>query len=164
YPEFQSNPALLRAHMMASAIAHDDVAGLSNAYGLGRVSGFVEHWTVPDATGWSTNWFSGTVSDTEWQYGDIVVPEGAQRLAVVPEGAQGLVVVLPWDEPAASAGALQAVPYDLDLWLDRDSSCDEPDHGACGQYSSVSTVDNVEFVVIPNPPAGTYRLKASNFS
>ena len=27
YPEFQGNPALLRAHLMASAIAHDDVTG-----------------------------------------------------------------------------------------------------------------------------------------
>ena len=30
YPEFQDHPALLRAHMMATAIAHDDVTGKSN--------------------------------------------------------------------------------------------------------------------------------------
>ena len=41
YPEFRGNPALLRAHMMASAIAHDDVTAMSNDYGLGRVSGYL---------------------------------------------------------------------------------------------------------------------------
>ena len=30
---------MLRAHLMATAIAHDDVTGKSNDYGLGRVSG-----------------------------------------------------------------------------------------------------------------------------
>ena len=57
YPEFQDHPALLRAHMMATAIAHDDVTGKSNNFGLGRVSGYLEHWAHLDATGWSTNWF-----------------------------------------------------------------------------------------------------------
>jgi serine protease AprX len=42
YPEFRSRPALLRAHMMASAIAHDDVTGKSNDFGLGRVSGYLD--------------------------------------------------------------------------------------------------------------------------
>ena len=35
---------------------------------------------------------------------------------------------------------------------------------ACGEYSSVSTVDNVEYVVVDNPPAGTYRLKVVPFN
>ena len=31
--------------------------------------------------------------------------------------------------------------------------------GACGELASRSTVDNVEYLVINNPPAGSYRLK-----
>jgi hypothetical protein len=150
YPEFRNNPALLRAHMMSSAIAHDDVTGKSNVYGLGRASSYLEHWAELDANGWSTHWFWGTVSSETWQYGDIAVPPGAQRL----------VVVLTWDEPMASAGAARAVTYDVDLYVDVDADCAA---GDCGEYGSISGIDNVEYVVINNPPAGTYRLKAYNY-
>ena len=60
YPSFELNPALLRAHLMATAIAHDDVTGKSNDYGLGRVSGYLAHWDHPNTDGWSTYWFWGT--------------------------------------------------------------------------------------------------------
>ena len=125
-PSFEVNPALLRAHLMATAIAHDDVTRKSNDYGLGRVSGYVAHWAQPNADGWSTYWFWGTrelarASST----GDITVPAGTQRL----------VVVLTWDEPPASAGASRAVTYDLDLWVDHMADCSEPPKGACGEYS-----------------------------
>jgi subtilisin family serine protease len=153
YPEFQGNPALLRAHMMSSAIAHDDVTAMSNDYGIGRVSGYLEHWAQFDANGWSTHWTWGGVSATNWHYRDITVPAGAQRL----------VVVLTWDEPAASAGASQAVTYDVDLYVDYLADCNEPTKGACGEYRSISSIDNVEYIVVNNPPAGLYRLKASNF-
>ena len=113
YPEFRGSPALLRAHMMATAIAHDDVTGKSNDYGLGRVSGYLAHWAQPDTAGWATNWFWGGVNSSGFQYGDITVPAGTQRL----------VVVLTWDEPAASAGASRAVTYDLDLWVDHNADC-----------------------------------------
>jgi Subtilase family/CARDB len=153
YPEFRSKPALLRAHMMASAVAHDDVTGRSNDYGLGRVSGFLEHWAQPDAAGWSTHWFWGGVSSASYQYGDIYVPAGTRRL----------VVVLTWDEPAASAGASRAVSYDLDLWVDRNPDCTAA-KGACGEYWSLSSIDNVEYVVVNDPPEGVYRMKASPFN
>jgi subtilisin family serine protease len=147
YPSLKFNPALLRAHMMATAIAHG-VPGKSNEYGLGRASGYVAHWDHPTTNGWSTSRFSGGVSSQGFQYGDITVPAGTQRL----------VVVLTWDEPGASAGASRAVTYDLDLWVDYNADCTEP-QGYCGEYSSVSSIDNVEYVVVNNPPAGTYRLK-----
>jgi len=153
YPEFQNNPPLVRAHMMSSAIAHDDVTAMSNDYGIGRVSGYLEHWAQFDASGWSTHWSWGSVSDTNWHYRDITVPAGAQRL----------VVVMTWDEPAASAGASQAVTYDVDLWVDYLADCNEPTKGWCGDYRSISSIDNVEYVVVNNPPAGLYRLKASNY-
>ena len=153
YPEFRGNPALLRAHLMASAIAHDDVTGMSNDYGLGRVSGYLGHWAQFDANGWSSHWSWGTVSSTNWQFRDITVPAGTQRL----------VVVLTWDEPMASAGATRAVTWDVDLWVDYLADCNEPTKGGCGEYSSTSIPDNVEYIVVNNPPAGTYRLKASNW-
>jgi hypothetical protein len=47
--------------------------------------------------------------------------------------------------------------------VDYNADCTEP-QGFCGEYSSVSTVDNVEYVVVNNPPAGTYRLKVLPFN
>ena len=148
YPSLKSNPALLRAHMMATAIAHDGVPGKSNDYGLGRASGYIAHWDHPNNDGWSTSRFWGGVSNQGFRFGDITVPAGTKRL----------VVVLTWDEPGASAGASRAVTYDLDLWVDHNADCTEP-QGYCGEYQSVSSIDNVEYVVVDNPPAGTYRLK-----
>src|SRR5262249_15039902 len=145
YSEFRDHPALLRAHMMATSIAHDDVTGKSNDYGLGQVSGYIQHWAQSDADGWNTNWFWGGVDSSAFQFGDVTVPAGAK----------GLVVVLTWDEPAASAGASRAVTYDLDLWVDLNGDCIEAinNRGACGEYASLSSVDNVEYVVVDNPPA-----------
>jgi len=148
-PEFQNNPALLRAHLMASTIAHDDVTGKSNDYGIGRVSSYMAHWPTNDFLRW---WTWGSVSATGWHFFDINVPAGAQRM----------VVVMTWDEPAASAGASQAVTWDVDLYVDYLADCSDP-KGACGEWSSISGIDNVEYIVINNPPAGLYRLKASNF-
>jgi len=153
YPEFRTNPALLRAHMMATAVAHNDVTAKTFDYGLGKVSGYLEHWAHLDPAGWRTNWSWGSVDASRFQFQDITVPAGAQRL----------VVVLAWDEPAASAGASQALTYDLDLWVDLNADCSSPT-GACGEWTSNSGIDNVEYVVIDNPPAGLYRLKVSPFT
>jgi hypothetical protein len=62
-----------------------------------------------------------------------------------------------------SAGASAAVTWDVDLYVDYLADCNEPTKGACGEWSSISGIDNVEYIVINNPPAGLYRLKASNF-
>ena len=157
YPDFRGRPYLLRAHLMASAIPHDDVTtpannnnGGRNTYGLGRVASYVAHWARNNANGWSSHWTSGTVTNTNWRQRDITVPAGTRRL----------VVVATWDEPAASAGASAAVIHDLDLWVDRGADCVPDAKGQCGEYASQSYVDNVEYLVINNPPAGVYRLKA----
>jgi hypothetical protein len=148
YPSFRFNPALMRAHMMATAMARHGVNGPSNDYGFGRASGYVAHWAHTNNDGWNTYRYWGTVSSNGFAYGDIEVPPGTQRL----------VVALTWDEPPASAGASRAVLYDVDLWLDLDVNCAAPT-GACGEYSSRSTIDNVEYVVVDSPPAGIYRMK-----
>ena len=148
YPDMRGRPALLRSHLMATALPHDDLKAKSNEYGLGRVSGYLAHWAHPNSAGWTTHWTYGGVKGPGFAYGDVTVPVNTKRL----------VVVMTWDEPAASAGASRAVTYDLDLWADHQVDCGDPS-GACGEFSSQSTVDNVEFVVVNNPPAGTYRLK-----
>lgn len=148
YPDMRGRPALVRSHLMATAIPHEDVKQKSDSYGLGRVSGYLAHWAHPNSAGWTTHWTYGGVKGPGFAYGDVTVPVNAKRL----------VVVLTWDEPAASAGASRAVTYDLDLWADRETLCNDPS-GACGEFASQSNVDNVEFLVIENPPAGLYRLK-----
>ena len=45
---------------------------------------------------------------------------------------------------------------DLDLWLDRDGDCGST---TCGEQVSASRVDNVEWVILRNPPPGSYRAK-----
>ena len=161
YPDFQGRPALLRAHLMATSILHDDdttpddnSAGGRNTYGLGRVSTYVAHWARNNSNGWTAHWAWGTVDNDTWGQSDISVPAGTDRL----------VVVSTWDEAAASAGASAAVDYDLDLWIDRDADCTPDAIGQCGEYASQSFVDNVEYLIVNNPPAGTYRLKTIPFS
>ncbi|HEY8515532.1 MAG TPA: S8 family serine peptidase [Candidatus Binatia bacterium] len=148
YPQFQFRPAMTRAHLMATALGHDGAVGKSNEYGLGRVSSYVAHWDHPNSDGWETRRFWGTINSFGFAFSDITVPPGAKRL----------VVVLTWDEPPASAGASRAVLYDIDLYVDRNVDCGDPT-GACGEYVSVSSIDNVEYLVVHDPPPGTYRLK-----
>ncbi len=163
YPDFRTRPQLMRAHLMATALLHDNVAAplnnsaapdtTRNTYGLGRVLPYVAHWVHLNSAGWSTHWAWRTVSRDQWAFRDIDVPAGTRRL----------VVAMTWDEPAASAGASAAVAYDLDLWLDREPFCTPDAKGQCGEWASQSWVDNVEYQIIDNPPAGKYRLKIINW-
>ena len=118
-------------------------------YGLGRVSTYVAHWGRNNSNGWTSYWAWGTVDDDTWRQYDISVPAGTHRLVVVSD----------LDEPAASAGASAAVEYDLDLWVDWEANCTPDSIGQCGEWASQSVVDNVEYLIINNPPEGTYRLK-----
>jgi hypothetical protein len=143
---------------MATSILHDNTtvpnsndSGGRNIYGLGRVSSFINHWSLGGSEGWYTHWFTGTVTDTTYMQKDIEIVSGTDRL----------VVVMTWDEPAASAGASNAVIYDLDLWADW--KCDDVSdwRGQGGEFNSQSYVDNVEYLIISNPPEGCWRLKAT---
>jgi subtilisin family serine protease len=162
YPSFKGEPYKTRAWLMASSLLHDDVttpsdndlpaSGDRNKYGIGRVSSYAAHWTRNNPDGWVGYFASGMVGSGAYSWQEVEVPTGTDRL----------VVVMTWDEPAASAGASAAVIDDIDLWIDRGNDCTGGTYpGSCGEYASISLVDNVEYVIIENPPSGTYRLKAA---
>ena len=160
YSFLRDRPYLLRAHLMATSILHDNnvtprnnTNGGRNTYGLGRVSSYISHWARSNSDGWSTHLAWRTISNSNWGFRDITVPSGADRL----------VVVMTWDEDRASSGASKAVKYDLDLWVDRGANCTPDPRGQCGEWASQSWDDNVEYLIIDNPPSGTYRLKIINW-
>jgi hypothetical protein len=163
YPEFRTLPHLMRAHLMATALLHDNLTApvnntpapdaTRNTFGLGRVSPYVAHWAHFNSAGWSTHWAWRTITNRQWGFREIDVPRGAKRL----------VVAMTWDEPPASAGASSAVDYDLDLWIDREPFCTPDSMGQCGEFASQSWIDNVEYQIIENPAPGKYRLKIINW-
>ena len=135
YSTFGDRPYLLRSHLMATAILHNDDttpsdndSGGRNTYGLGRVSTYAAHWARSNSNGWNTHWGKGTITSSTWGDRDIDVPDGTDRL----------VVVMTWDEDSASSGASAAVDYDLDLWIDRDADCTPDSKGQCGEWASQS--------------------------
>jgi len=160
YSFLRDRPYLLRAHLMATSILHDDnvtprnnTNGGRNTYGLGRVSSYISHWARNNADGWGTHLAWRTVTNRSWGYRDITVPDNTDRL----------VVAMTWDEDNASSGASKAVKYDLDLWVDYRADCTPDSRGQCGEWASQSWDDNVEYLIIDNPPAGQYRLKIANW-
>ena len=135
--------------MDAAAFPSTNTGGpgtLQALYGMGKVSARMAVLDRDQVDGWTGG---GAVADVEdesdYVYSDIEVPEGASRLDVV----------LTWDEPPTEAIATPVL-NDLDLWLDRGADCDD---GPCGEQSSVSRIDNVEWIVLRNPEPGTYRAK-----
>ena len=159
-PAHREHPALTRARLMASAVRPDpwlaDGAGftldnsagpgpLQARFGMGKVSARTAALQRDAADGWKSGSATTELTDGEYAYHDIDVPEGASRLDVV----------MTWDEPPADAVA-STVLNDLDLWLDRDTDCET---SVCGEYASRSRVDNVEWVIVSDPEPGTYRVK-----
>ena len=160
-PAHREQPALTRARLMASAVKPDawlespgafpadnslGPGTLNDRYGLGKVSAHTTVLNRDQPDGWTSGSFTADLADGQYAYRDIVVPEGASRLDLV----------LTWDEPPADVIA-SPVLNDLDLWLDRDADCDT---AQCGEYSSESRIDNVEWIVVRNPAPGTWRVKA----
>ena len=158
---YRNRPALARARLMASAIKVDAWLAAPGAfpadnsggpgtqqarYGLGKASARTSALTRNQADGWTNGGSAATMSEGDYGYRDISVPRGASRLDVV----------LTWDEPPAEAIG-SSVLNDLDLWLDRGAECEL---AACGEYVSRSRKDNVEWLVIQDPPPGRYRIKA----
>ena len=161
-PGYQEQPALTRARLMASAIRPDawledtlafpltntnGPGTLQAQYGLGKASARTSVLNRDQADGWISG---GAVSELEagqYAWHDIVVPEDASRLDLV----------MTWDEPPTDTIG-SAVLNDLDLWLDRDGDCGAE---ACGEHVSASRVDNVEWIILRNPPSGVYRAKVA---
>ncbi|MDE0420347.1 MAG: S8 family serine peptidase [Gammaproteobacteria bacterium] len=160
-PELKEEPAALAARLMASAVKpdaflddatafpFDNTNGpgtINNVFGLGKVSARTAVLNHDTEDGWTGGSAAFDVDASSHAYHDIVVPEGASRLDIV----------MTWTEPPAESIS-SPVLHDLDLWVDRGASCG--DIAACGHYNSRSRIDNVEWVIVPNPPAGVYRLK-----
>ena len=159
-PAFRRLPALVRARLMASAVKPDpwldaperfpanNTAGpgaLNAQYGLGKASARTAVLNRDRPDGWVNGSATSELRNGVYAHRDIVVPEGASRLDLV----------MTWDEPPADT-IVTEVLNDLDLWLDRDGDCGQ---AACGEYSSRSRRDNVEWIVVRNPPPGVYRAK-----
>ena len=161
-PVHREQPALVRARLMASAIKPDawledavvyptdnssGPGSLQVQYGLGKVSARTSVLNNDRPDGWTSGSVVSEPEDGEYAYHDIHVPEGTSRLDVV----------LTWDEPPTDTLS-SAVLNDLDLWLDHGGDCAaEP----CGDHASLSRVDNVEWIIVRDPAAGTYRAKVA---
>ena len=161
-PSHREHPALARARLMASAVKPDvwfedagafptdntSGPGTVNArFGLGKVSARTGILDRDQSDGWTNGSVTAAFEDGEYAYHDIEVPEGTSRLDVV----------LTWDEPPTDAIA-NAVLNDLDLWLDQGGDCAEVQ---CGERSSASRKDNVEWVIVRDPMPGTWRAKVA---
>ena len=159
-PRYREQPALTRARLMASAVKPDawldaprafpatnsDGPGvLQTQYGLGKASARTSVLQRRRGDGWMHGAAVLTLRNDSYGFRDIVVPEGASRLDIV----------LAWDEPPTDT-IPSAVLNDLDLWLDEGGDCAE---AACGEHSSTSRRDNVEWIIVKNPAPGTYRVR-----
>ena len=158
--DYREQPALTRARLMASAIKPDAWLDAGNAFpannsegpgvlqaqfGLGKASARTSVLQRKRSDGWENGAATSTLTAGSYGRQDIVVPEGTSRLDLV----------LAWDETAADTIG-STVLNDLDLWLDKDADCTA---AACGEYASTSRRDNVEWIVVKNPAAGTYRAR-----
>lgn len=159
-PEYRYDPALARARLMASAIRpqiflsspvqlpHDNTNGpgkFQNQYGMGLVSARTSLLSKDDPEGWIIGSAKSNPDEGVYEFIDIEVPDDASRLDVV----------LTWDEQPTDT-LTQSVINDLDLWVDVEADCADEE---CGEYSSRSRIDNVEWLFIENPTGGTYRIK-----
>ena len=158
--DFQNRPALARARLMAGAVRPDAFLGgpgqlprdnsggpgaFQNLYGMGLVSARTSILARDEPGGWTIGSASARPDSDSYEYIDIEVPEGAGRLDVV----------LTWDEQPADT-LTRAVLNNLDLWADQGADCGGD---ACGEHSSRSGVDNVEWLFISDPAPGIHRIK-----
>ena len=159
-PSYKEQPALVRARLMASAIRpapwlqaaeafpRNNSGGpgtLQAQFGLGKVSARTSILARDRADGWVSGGAVSSLSSGEYGYHEIVVPDDVSRLDIA----------MTWDEPPADTIG-NVVLNNLDLYVDRGGDCGG---AACGEYSSTSPKDNVEWIVVDDPPPGTYRLK-----
>lgn len=158
--DHREQPALVRAQLMASAIKPDSwfesdsvfprnntngPGSIQAEYGMGLASARTSILNNESENGWMSSGVSVEVEHGDTAYTDIVVPEGAGRVDIV----------MTWDEPATDTIA-NAVLNDLNLWVDYLADCGV---GPCGEHSSRSAIDNVEWIILNDPEPGIYRVK-----
>ena len=158
--EHREQPALVRAQLMASAIKPDSwfesdsmfprnntngPGSIQAEFGMGLASARTSVLNNDSENGWTSSGVAVEVDHGDTAYTDIEVPEGASRIDVV----------MTWDEQATDTIA-NAVLNDLNLWIDYEADCGV---GPCGEYSSQSTIDNVEWIIVNDPEPGIYRVK-----
>ncbi len=134
----------IRSIIMGTAI---DLGHGRNSQGLGKVDALLSHFAWNG--GWET-WFWANGATGDVRYIDVNVPAGVSRMRVV----------LVYPDPPASAGASVALVNDLDLYVQTGTLTTN----ATGQWSSVSSRNNVEVVEINTPAAGTYRVKVYTYA
>lgn len=160
--DHREKPALVRAQLMASAIKPDSwfesdsmfprnnthgPGSIQAEFGMGLASARTSILNNDSENGWTSSGVAVEVEHGDTAYTDIVVPEGASRIDVV----------MTWDEPATDTIA-NLVLNDLNLWIDHQADCGV---GPCGEYSSQSAIDNVEWIILNNPEPGIYRVKVN---
>ena len=156
---FRERPAYAKARLMASAVKpatlfgsrefpSDNTEGpgaFNHEYGLGLVSAGTALGDGPDDAWWHGG-----------DHGTVAAGEVYEYVIEVPEDTARLDVVLTWIERRIELISRTTVMADLDLYIDRDGDCEE---AACGEHASTSRIDNVEWVVVRSPAAGTYTLR-----
>lgn len=157
--EFKNQSAHIKARLMSSAVKPASILGskefplnnsagpgaFNNEYGLGIVSAGVAVTDGPEQAWWHGG-DQGTVTSGESLEYKINIPEDTARLDVV----------LTWSEPPAPSIRTSEVVADLDLYIDKDGDCGEV---ACGEYVSASRIDNVEWIILKAPEAGSYTIR-----
>lgn len=150
YSFLRYQPARIASLLMATASTKGDVAltGPGDAhldnYGAGRVEAYRANYT-DSQHGWQ-NW-GWTQPDDSGSEGEFDVQPGCTRI----------VVAMHYVEPAASAGASQALVNDFDLYIDRPPLTAGTN---TGEYTAQqSSVNNTEIRTIDNPPTGTWKWK-----
>lgn len=109
---------------------------------------------------------SGSFLESELNQGQII-----PSFIEVPEGTLELKVTIAWDDPPGMPGVVPSLVNDLDLRVVDTSSgihypwtLDSENPGLAAVRTSPDRINNIEQVVIDNPPAGVYRIEIHGFS
>ncbi|MCY4533255.1 MAG: S8 family serine peptidase [Gammaproteobacteria bacterium] len=148
----RQSPALARAYLMATAIKPRPWIGLKTGFPENNTEG---PGTLQTEYGLGLVTINGVTEDGGKVSAEITVDDEIVQPINVPEGTARLDIAVSWNEPAALVFG-DTVLSNLDLYLDVDSDCQE---SACGEYSSESSIDNAEWLLIKDPPAGQHEIR-----
>jgi hypothetical protein len=145
-------PAALGSVLMSSAetkggivLTLDSDTHLSD-YGAGRVE---QHKAVLGSSDYYWNTWAFDAPWPNWQFADFGVPANTSRITVC----------MNYHEPAASAGAGQALVNDWDLYIDDPINGIDPAGNQGDWFAQQSARNNCEIRTLDNPTPGTWRWK-----